>query len=78
MHHKFIVVDGESVQLGSFNYSVSADKSNAETAIYIRNAPSVALAYRDEWHRLANEPSVTPATIKKISTGLNVIHSLIG
>jgi type IV secretion system protein VirD4 len=78
MHHKFIVVDGESVQLGSFNYSVSADKSNAETAIYIRNAPPVALAYRDEWHRLANEPSVTPATIKKISTGLNVIHSLIG
>ena len=30
MHDKFIVVDGETVELGSFNYTAAAERKNAE------------------------------------------------
>ncbi|MDG5827003.1 phospholipase D-like domain-containing protein (plasmid) [Xylella fastidiosa subsp. pauca] len=40
MHHKFMVADGLHVQLGSFNYTSSANLRNAETAVAFRNALS--------------------------------------
>ncbi|QFY43009.1 DUF1669 domain-containing protein [Candidatus Methylospira mobilis] len=49
MHHKFLVVDMTSVETGSFNYSESADKANAENAIYIRGSPSLAAKYKAQW-----------------------------
>ena len=48
-HHKFIVVDGSSVETGSFNYTYSAWKRNAENVIVLRNVPYVAAVYADEW-----------------------------
>ena len=33
MHHKVIVIDGEIVVVGSFNFSESADKSNDENLL---------------------------------------------
>lgn len=55
MHHKFMVVDGVSIQLGSFNYTFSANKNNAETAIYIQNVPDMAGQYRREFLQLFRE-----------------------
>lgn len=49
MHHKFIVVDGKHVENGSFNYTVNADKSNAENALYIKDVPTVAAQYKAQW-----------------------------
>ena len=49
MHHKFIVVDMVSIETGSFNYSESADKANAENAIYIRGSPDIAAKYKAQW-----------------------------
>ena len=49
MHHKFIVIDMTSVETGSFNYSESADKANAENAIYIRDSPDIAAKYKAQW-----------------------------
>lgn len=60
MHHKFIVVDGVSVENGSFNYSVSADKANAENALYTTNTPPLADAYTKEFNRLV----ALPRTVK--------------
>lgn len=58
MHNKFIVVDGRSVQTGSFNYTKAADEKNAENAIYIRGNNAVADAYSKEWNRLWDEAVV--------------------
>lgn len=57
MHNKFIVADGQSVETGSFNYTISADKRNAENALLIRNAPELAAKYQREFNRLWSESS---------------------
>jgi phosphatidylserine/phosphatidylglycerophosphate/cardiolipin synthase-like enzyme len=56
MHHKFIVVDGINVEAGSFNYTLSADKSNAENALYVRGVQPLADAYTGEWNRVRGLP----------------------
>ena len=55
MHNKFMVADGQSVETGSFNYTASADKRNAENALLIRNAPQLAAKYQQEFNRLWDE-----------------------
>lgn len=57
MHNKFIVADGHSVETGSFNYTSSADKRNAENTLLIRNAPALAAKYQQEFNRLWREAS---------------------
>lgn len=37
-HDKFVVVDGSAVETGSFNYTESAERSNAENCVVIRDA----------------------------------------
>lgn len=50
MHHdKFIVVDGESVESGSINYSDAGARRNSENAILIWRRPELAKAYLDHW-----------------------------
>lgn len=73
MHHKFMVIDGVHVQLGSFNYTASANSRNAETAVVFRNAGELATIYKTEWHRLATEPKVPPKAIQTIDAGLAVL-----
>ena len=55
MHNKFMVVDGDTVQTGSFNYSASAAKRNAENALLVQGSPELAKAYQGEFSRLWNE-----------------------
>jgi phosphatidylserine/phosphatidylglycerophosphate/cardiolipin synthase-like enzyme len=51
-HDKFMVVDGASVETGSYNYTESAAKRNAENVLVIWNAPGLAAAYAEEFERL--------------------------
>lgn len=53
MHHKVSVIDGHSFVTGSFNYSRSADKANAENALYVRHAPDLARDYIAQWEEIA-------------------------
>jgi phosphatidylserine/phosphatidylglycerophosphate/cardiolipin synthase-like enzyme len=48
---KFIVVDGETVELGSFNYTSAAEYKNAENVLVLHD-PGVAQQYGEEWDRL--------------------------
>ena len=73
MHHKFMVADGEHVQLGSFNYTTSANSRNAETALAFRKAPDIAKVYRAEWWRLATEPKASVETVMAVDRGLAVL-----
>jgi type IV secretion system protein VirD4 len=76
MHHKFMVADGQHVQLGSFNYTASANSRNAETAIALRNAGVLADVYRTEWLRLANEPKVGTDQIMKVDQNLATLREI--
>lgn len=49
MHDKVMITDGKNTELGSFNYSASAAKSNSENALVIRDDTAVAGTYLQHW-----------------------------
>jgi phosphatidylserine/phosphatidylglycerophosphate/cardiolipin synthase-like enzyme len=51
-HNKYLVIDGQTVQTGSFNYSRSAELDNAENVLVLRRCPQVAAAYLNDWNKL--------------------------
>ena len=55
MHHKFMVIDGTTIQLGSFNYSAAAVDKNAENVLLLKDVPGIAAQYTAEWKRLWDE-----------------------
>lgn len=48
-HDKYIIVDGEHVQTGSFNYSQAAASSNSENVIVVWHNPQLAASYARHW-----------------------------
>ena len=58
MHSKFIVVDGVTVETGSFNYTTAAEEHNAENVVVLRGDPQVAARYEQNWEGLWNESEV--------------------
>jgi phosphatidylserine/phosphatidylglycerophosphate/cardiolipin synthase-like enzyme len=54
MHHKVIVIDGEIVVVGSFNFSDSADKSNDENLLIIYNR-AVAARFEEEFQKVLKQ-----------------------
>jgi len=54
MHHKVIVIDGEIVVVGSFNFSDSADKSNDENLLIIYNR-AVAAKFEEEFQKVLKQ-----------------------
>ena len=52
MHNKFIVIDGSSVETGSFNYTTAAITHNAENALILWHIPALAAKYTTEFDRL--------------------------
>jgi phosphatidylserine/phosphatidylglycerophosphate/cardiolipin synthase-like enzyme len=49
-HNKVLIVDRETVQTGSFNYTKAAQKRNAENVLIIRDA-GLAKEYAENWDR---------------------------
>jgi len=54
MHDEFVVLDGETLETGSFNFTAAAEKKNAEKLIVLHD-PAVAQRYVQEWDRLLAE-----------------------
>lgn len=48
-HDKYIIVDGQHVQTGSFNYSQAAANANSENVIVIWHNPALAASYARHW-----------------------------
>ena len=53
MHHKVIVIDGETVITGSYNFSNNAEKRNNENLLIIKGNREIAAAYLSEFERIA-------------------------
>lgn len=49
-HNKVIVIDKKQVITGSFNFTDSADKYNAENVLLVNN-PDLAKKYLDNWYK---------------------------
>ncbi|MBI3897516.1 MAG: phospholipase D family protein [Gammaproteobacteria bacterium] len=54
-HHKFMVIDNDTLETGSFNYSKAAAEKNAENVLLLSHVPTLAAKYAGEWQRLWNE-----------------------
>lgn len=49
-HNKVMVIDGETVITGSFNFTKAAEQSNAENLLVIHDS-TLAKKYADNWHQ---------------------------
>lgn len=54
-HNKVIIVDGHSVQNGSFNLTSAAQTSNAENITIHRSFPELGRVFTDNWDHLWRE-----------------------
>jgi len=48
-HDKTIIVDGSTVQTGSFNYAPSAETKNSENVVVFREMPDIAARFLFHW-----------------------------
>jgi phosphatidylserine/phosphatidylglycerophosphate/cardiolipin synthase-like enzyme len=69
LHHKFAVIDGQTVITGSHNWSEAANNGNDETLLVIEN-PVVAAHYIREFERLYNQAKIgfPPKKLEKVKT----------
>lgn len=54
MHNKYVIIDGQTILTGSFNFTKSADESNAENLLVIQGKSRIAAAYRQNFEKLLN------------------------
>jgi phosphatidylserine/phosphatidylglycerophosphate/cardiolipin synthase-like enzyme len=52
-HNKYTIVDGTDVETGSYNYTGSAERRNAENCLVIRGDPALGKSYADDWAKHA-------------------------
>ncbi len=50
-HNTVIIVDGVTVETGSFNYTKAAEEKNAENVLVNWNNPKLAEVYAKEWQK---------------------------
>jgi len=55
MHNKFMIIDGKVLELGSFNYTKSAEEKNAENVLVLRNRTKIIKDYTTQWQKLWDE-----------------------
>jgi phosphatidylserine/phosphatidylglycerophosphate/cardiolipin synthase-like enzyme len=64
-HNKVMVIDGELVLTGSFNFTKAAQEKNAENLLIIRD-PALAAQYTKNWdvHRQHSQPYVRQGVVR--------------
>jgi phosphatidylserine/phosphatidylglycerophosphate/cardiolipin synthase-like enzyme len=60
MHDKFLIVDGQTLETGSFNFTAAAEARNAENVLVLHDA-ALAQQFEQQWERLWNESEDLPA-----------------
>ena len=55
MHNKFMVIDDQDVETGSFNYTQAAAQKNAENAMLLHGVPDLAKTYTQDFQKLWDE-----------------------
>jgi phosphatidylserine/phosphatidylglycerophosphate/cardiolipin synthase-like enzyme len=74
MHHKVIIIDGQTVITGSFNFSRNAAHSNNENVLIVAGNRDIARLYTEEFQRVSGTtgapetPPSSPADLVPINT----------
>lgn len=55
MHDKTMIIDGETLELGSFNYTNAAEEKNAENVLVIHDNKKIIQDYERQWQILWNQ-----------------------
>jgi len=55
MHDKFMLIDDDILETGSFNYTKSAEEDNAENVLVIHSNSKVDKDYASQWKKLWDE-----------------------
>lgn len=55
MHHKFVLIDADTVGFGSMNFTRAGAQQNAENFNLFRRWPQLAATYAEEFERLQQE-----------------------
>ena len=53
-HNKIIIIDHDQVLTGSYNWTVSAERRNAENLLLIKDK-AINKRYKEEWQKRAAE-----------------------
>ncbi len=61
MHHQVIIIDGDTVVMGSFNFSKNASRTNDENVLIIQGNADIARLYTEEWQRVMGGAGETAA-----------------
>ncbi len=48
-HNKIMIIDGETIITGSFNFTRQAENANAENLVVIHGAKDLAATYTENW-----------------------------
>jgi phosphatidylserine/phosphatidylglycerophosphate/cardiolipin synthase-like enzyme len=51
-HDKVVLIDGQTVITGSFDFTQQAEEENAENLVVLKGQPAVAKAYRDRFETM--------------------------
>ncbi|MFN7094007.1 MAG: phospholipase D family protein [Burkholderiales bacterium] len=60
-HNKFMIIDGKTIETGSFNYSAAAAHKNAENVLVLWNVPQIAQRYEEQWDSYWQEATTLAA-----------------
>ena len=52
MHNKFMIIDGITLETGSFNFTKAAERRNAENVLVIHDDPQLVKDYMQQWENL--------------------------
>ena len=64
MHDKYIIVDGKTVEWGSYNYTESAEYKNFENAVFASDS-TVAQQYHTDFASMFNQAKPEPHGVKR-------------
>jgi phosphatidylserine/phosphatidylglycerophosphate/cardiolipin synthase-like enzyme len=55
MHDKFMIIDGHTLETGSFNFTRAAEYENAENVLVVKDSPDLVGGYARQWDKLWRE-----------------------
>ena len=65
MHDKYIIVDGKTVEWGSYNYTETAENKNFENAAFASDS-TIAQQYHTDFASIFNQAKPEPHGVKRI------------
>lgn len=64
MHDKYIIVDGKTVEWGSYNYTENAEYKNFENAVFASDS-TIAQQYHTDFASMFNQAKAEPRGVKR-------------